>query len=231
MNKGLCSDAIKDFDEALQKSSDLQEVEFQKADCLHLLSRNEEALGLVDSMVQRGNAGYFIYYNRGLFLFKLKNYVESIESFTKALEINKSSSRAYEARAAAFQALDSHENALKDINKALQIEPRNAAYYYQRAAFYHRVGAENKAMADADMSIRLDGKFSPAYTLKAKLEINREEFEAGMKNLDKAIELDPDNCSAYYSRGFLKYMLGRTVDAEQDFNSAMSRDNRFKVAY
>lgn len=231
MNNGLCSNAIRDFDGALKLSSGNPEVEFLKADCLHLLSNNEEALTLVNAMVQKDTAGYSVYYNRGLLLFKLKKYVEALESYTKALEIDKSSSKAYAARAIAFQALDDKENAIKDINKALQIDPRNAGYFYQRADFYYRNGAYENAMADADMSIRLDGRFSPAYLLTAKLQILQEQFEAAMNNLDQAIELDPDNCNAYYSRGFLKYMLGNTVDAEMDFNSAMSRDPRFKFPY
>ena len=86
-------------------------------------------------------------------------------------------------------------------------------------------------MADVGTSIKINSRFSPAYDLQAKINVKLGKFETAMANLNMAIKLDPANYDAFYTRGFLKQIMARTLEAEKDFNSAMALDPRFKVSY
>lgn len=50
------------------------------------------------------------------------------------------------------------------------------------------------------------------------------DFEAAITDFEKAIEIDPEDAEAYYSRGLAKEALGQTEKAEADFEKAKDLD-------
>jgi len=231
MDSGLCTHALHDFDEALRLSPEQINSIFQKATCLQRLSRSDEALAALNNLVFKYPTDVSVHYRRGLYLFGIKEFADSVESYNKAIELNPNQAEVYDARSAAYVALGDMAEALKDMNKAIELQPNNAFYYCHRASYFYQEGLYSTALGDLNKGLRLNANLSELSALKGVIQVKLGEFQAGMESLNKAISIDSKNYNAYYNRGFLKYMQNKIIEAEADFNLAMKSDPRFKITY
>ena len=59
---------------------------------------------------------------------------------------------------------------------------------------------------------------------RAVTKLNLGEYESALRDLDAALELDPDNAGALHSRGVARGNLGRPADAIEDFDRSLRLD-------
>jgi TolB-like protein len=91
---------------------------------------------------------------------------------------------------------------------------------------YNTIGLES-----IDTAITLDPKFALAWALKATLHILNtvsgpanqadKERDAGLRAVQKAIELEPNLAAAYVSLGYIKMNKGEWIEAESAFRKAL----------
>ena len=74
----------------------------------------------------------------GLSFFGLKNYLESIKIFNKAININPNNTDAYINLGNAYSYIEDYQNATKSFNKALTINPKNHKIYYNLGIIYDK---------------------------------------------------------------------------------------------
>jgi len=129
-----------------------------------------------------------IYFKFAEFLFLIEKYEESLEGYTRAIELKPDEAKYYGSRGCAFfkerySKKDSSEKdydfAILDFNKAIELNPDEAEYYSS------------------------SGK---AYNSKFK-------FDKAISDFSKAIELEPDKGKYYYDRGDAYNMKAFLCDA------------------
>lgn len=74
-------------------------------------------------------------------------------------------------------------------------------------------------------------KSAEEYVKMAKEKMLIKDYETALKNLDKAIELDPELASAYRERGIVKFNTEKYSDAISDFNKAIELEDPGKLPF
>ena len=86
---------------------------------------------------------------------------------------------------------------------------------------------------DKDKDAKLTPKQRSASKLivKASEAMQKKEWEAGIRLLDSAIRLDPDNVNGWWMRGLGYLKTGDPDQAIADFSNALKRDARMAPSY
>jgi len=66
-----------------------------------------------------------------------------------------------------------------------------------------------------------------AYITNAKKDIAENKFADAIDKLNTCVNIDPDNCEAYFYRGFCKYSLADNLGAETDFTMTLTHITPF----
>lgn len=139
-NLGIYSNAIKDYSETIKLRPDFIMAyhyrgiaRFRMNDFDGALADYNKALQLgqnvemdVPTAKQYGLNASALYFNRGVVLQKKEEYQAAIQDYTKSIEIDPSSAKAYYNRAIAKMALSLNEDALKDLEIASRLGSEQA---------------------------------------------------------------------------------------------------------
>lgn len=140
---------------------------------------------------------YRYFLDNAIHCFYAENYLETIASIEKSLELKKDWEIPYFYRGAAYQALEKFDEAILDYTKALELNDKMTDAYYNRAKILlSRKDVENpdldRAIADLKKAIALDPNFTNAlYAMAAALK-KIEKYNEAIEYLDLVLELQPD---------------------------------------
>ena len=73
-----------------------------------------------------------------------------ISGYTKAVQADPKSARAFFRRGWAYRKRREWEKAIADLTKAIELDPKFLAAYYERADAYSQKGEKAKAKADVE---------------------------------------------------------------------------------
>ncbi len=124
-------------------------------------------------------ADYKYYLDNGIFDFQNGKCEQAIENINKSLELKNDWEIPYFYRAAAYQALENYDEAMLDYTKAIQLNENMTDAYYNRA----RIILSRKDIENPDIS-------------------------KAVKDLEKALELDPKFVDALFAMAAAQKKLG-----------------------
>ncbi len=181
-----------------------------------------------------------------------------INNYGKAITIDSKFAPAYRKRGYCYFLKRQYEAAIADYDKAIQFDAKDAAAYFGRglATRYLNEKSLNSRILctifnDVSKAIELDPRWGHAHRFRASLfehfidgvRVGNEisclanfssggDFaRAGIKDAEKAIELDPQDDSAYYTKGRLHFYLEEYNVALRDLNKALELDPQTAEAY
>jgi tetratricopeptide (TPR) repeat protein len=165
--------------------------------------------------------------NRGNCYTDIGEHELSIADFTTLIELEPGEPDGYYNRGCAYHAAGAYRRAIRDFDTAIDMNPDDAAYWENRGLSYlHRERYED-AVDDYTKSIELDPS-ATAYFNRAFCHDELGQYAKAIADLDKVIELTPNDPEAYSNRGFAWQALGEKGRAAADFNRAkrLSSANR-----
>ncbi|MGN0031916.1 MAG: tetratricopeptide repeat protein [Candidatus Gastranaerophilaceae bacterium] len=124
-------------------------------------------------------ADYKYYLDNGIFDFQNGRCEQAIENINKSLELKNDWEIPYFYRAAAYQVLENYDEAMLDYTKAIQLNENMTDAYYNRA----RIILSRKDIENPDVS-------------------------KAVKDLEKALELDPKFVDALFAMAAAQKKLG-----------------------
>ena len=130
--------------------------------------------------------------NRGAAYERKGDIDKAIADFTKAVEVNPKSARAYDFRGALYSKRNERDLAIADFEKAIAINPKYVNAYNNRGIVYGRKGEIEKAIADYTTAMEIDPKYTWAYNNRGLAYGRKGEIDKALADFDKAIELDPE---------------------------------------
>lgn len=95
------------------------------------------------------------WYTKGYALHMAEKYQQSIEAYSKAIELDPKHAAAYCGRALAYGGLGDTRRAIEDCGKAVKLNPKFAAAYFYRGKFYDALGDNKRAIMDFKIAARL----------------------------------------------------------------------------
>ncbi|MBK8539506.1 MAG: tetratricopeptide repeat protein [Ardenticatenia bacterium] len=100
--------------------------------------------------------------HRGEKLFHRKSYLDAIDLYSRAIELDPKYASAYLSRGIASERLGAYQRALKDYGPAIELDPKDAYAYHGRGVAYANLGSIN-ALEGYSRAIELDPKYASAY--------------------------------------------------------------------
>lgn len=105
--------------------------------------------------------------------------------------------------------------------QAKAIDPEDARTMYLEAVLAKGKADVFTAIAKTTQAIAKEDKYLKAYELRAQLLLDMGQAGEAGKDIDKLIELDPENDEYYIRRGNAEQLLGNEANAEQAFKKSL----------
>lgn len=175
-----------------------------------------------------------LYNNIGILYYRQGDLNKSIQSFTKAIELDPEFAYAYDNRGNALDYNGEPEKAILDYNTAIELDPDSSLqylYYYDRGLTYMRLGQNEQALNDFNTSIQLNPEFFKAYGNRGNAYWRLKQFENAINDYNKIIETFPNDYRAFSNRGGVYFDTGQYQLAIEDFNIAIKLNETFPQPY
>jgi tetratricopeptide (TPR) repeat protein len=146
---------------------------------------------------------------------------ESVEYYSKAIEISPNYAEAYFARGRCYYHYEEYKKAVKDISKAIELKPNDAMNYKFRGASYEELKEYEKALKDYEKWLALEPNDSIAYDSLGSAYTGLGEYEKAIESYNKSMKISPDSSTRYW-RGMTYYKMGKIKEASDDFYKCCS---------
>lgn len=166
--------------------------------------------------------------------YALANNSKRMEYFDKAIEADPANSDAwrlrgkqrlmegelYAATGQADRAKEVRELAIKDFNKLLDDNPDDPDALQAVAELMSRLGNNEEALANVGRAISGNRRAPSLYILRGRILVNQEDYEAAIKDFNRAVDLQPDSHIALMDRMEAHYRNDDKDAAASDFGRA-----------
>ncbi len=129
------------------------------------------------------------YNNRGSAHAALGNYMQAIEDYSRAIEINPEHAKSYYNRGSAYGRTGNFRQAIEDFTKTIAIDPKFSMAYFNRGAAYGMLGDLRQAIDDFSMTIEIDPDNVKAYANRGITYAMLGDAPAGCRDVQKACAL------------------------------------------
>ena len=195
--------AINDYNTAIESNSNNASYYNNRGISFNSLKEYEKAINDYNKAIELNPSYALAYNNRGVSFYNLKKYGKAIISYSRAIKLDPDYSSPYYNKGLVYKTFKKYEKAIKNYNKAIELNPNNSSYYNSRGNALNNSGKYEEAIEDYNRAIALNSNYDYYYYNKAlayyhyqKKNNNTKNFNEIIKNLNKALELNPNNNSA-----------------------------------
>jgi tetratricopeptide (TPR) repeat protein len=146
----------------------------------------------------------------------VRDYDAAIRDFTKVAELAPRDASAFVERGLIYVEKKDFPNAIADANRALAIDPKQARAYNLRGTAIRSMGDPEKALPDFNRAVDSDPSLANFFQRAATLQILNRHRDA-IDDLDRAIEISPDQPHAYFARARSRIAVGDEQGAREDY--------------
>ena len=126
-----------------------------------------------------------------------QKYEDSIESFTRAIEIDPELKLAILSRGSAHFKLDRLEEARRDFDRVVEIDPNNARAFHLRGLVNDKTDNYQSALADFTKAIEIDPGYGAAYYSRANLHSKMGSADLATEDIQMATHLTEVNIEKF----------------------------------
>jgi len=172
---------------------------------------------------------YKKFYKAGNEFMNMAKYQDAVNQYTKAIEIEPSSSDLYVARGNAYEKLKDTKAAYADFETANGFSPKDIKVIIKLGTLNNELGNYSKALTFLNHASAMERRNSKIYPEKVLSLMGLQEYEKALKVADTALILKSDARILYY-RGLIYVNLRNDVFAKKEFEKSLSKDSKFEDA-
>jgi len=154
-------------------------------------------------------------------MLKAGRYSEAIQSFDRALGVDRGMAKAYLFRGRAKAALGQTEAAVADFTKVIQLQPADTDAFVERAAIHLQTHDYPAVVADCGEAIRRNPRLTYAYTLRGMAFREMGNLPSSLDDFNHAVELAP-GLDTYFQRASTYQSMGDHPRALADLDQVVS---------
>lgn len=168
------------------------------------------------------------YFFRAIAKLNLEDYGGAEEDASKAIELNPFITDAYEVRGVARQNRGNNSGAVEDYRQALELVPRNRQLLFNMACAQTSGGNYDDADSTFSSLLSYYPGFENGYLGRARLRIAQTDTIAALRDIDTALDKDPDSFNGHVMRAelLMRRRIPRYETALEDMNAAVRLDPR-----
>ena len=149
------------------------------------------------------------------------NYNEAISLFTKAIQINPKSFKAFFNRAFSFDKIGLYNQAISDYTSTIYLKPNQSFCYYNRGITYNKIGELEKSIYDFSKAIELEPNRPEFYFNRACLYKNTKQYQNAINDFTIVIKIFPKLYTPVYNRGICYEKLKLYQSSIKDFETCI----------
>lgn len=188
----------------------------------------DRAIDNFNRALELDTANSILYDNRGLAYGRKGLYKRALEDFNRAIELNPYNSEAYNNRGYFYRRIKQFDKAIVDFNKAIELNPTNSSAYFNRGFAYNDTGLRERAVVDFAKAVELNNELKKVDGKNKKVD---RYFSMAIADLNRVLEIDPDDAKAYVDRGLVYMELGMYDEALKDFDRTIENNPEDAIAY
>ena len=222
-------EAIKEFDQVLERKPGHFWAQYLNAICLLRQGRPAEARALLSACLADRSDFVWLYLLRGFAQEELQAWAAADADFHKASQLPLDDNARYVLavnRGVLRVRQERFEDAITDLKSAIERKPRAYQAYVNLAQAYRRLGKMDLALEQLDRAVELEPGLAHLYRLRARLRLERNESPLALADFDQAIEREntrsPYQVDDHVERGRLLLTGGKYAEALSSFNAALS---------
>jgi len=155
------------------------------------LGRYEEAIAAYQRAIRLRPDWIYPHINLGLVYAALGRYDEAIAVYQKAIALYPQNAYLHSLLGTVYYTLGRYQEAMAVLQRAIELNPPKVYLYNALGDIYRTLGRYDEAVAEYQQAIELDPKFAPAYFNWALVEVRRNNVDAALEQLKRAIALKP----------------------------------------
>jgi tetratricopeptide (TPR) repeat protein len=218
---GEVTDALRDFNAALQLNGDNMQAVLGRASVLIDSGQLDAAEPLVQRLLASGEFAANAQYLAGDLALRQGDADTAITAFDRAINSDGSYAQALAGRGRAKQMNQDYEGAVADYTAAVAIDPHLSAAYAGRC--WSRVLRHDQdlapARADADAAVNADAANTDAQLCRGLLQLRNGEWADAKVSYNAVLNSEPGNPRALFGRGVARRRSGDSAGI-QDMNKA-----------
>ena len=212
------------------------ESHFNEGKKLYDAKSYTEAIKQFDSAISLKYANAELYIVKANSSYFLDDKKAAFENYTKAIETDPKSARAYYNRGILYKGDGQYEQAMSDFNSSLNADANYSSALLERGKLYYAVQSDyQKAINDLEKYVNTNPKDDEAYAMlgvcTGKLNSNPKTIAKSIEYFSKAIELNTKESDYYYYRGYAFIDKGDNKKALSDMNKAIELNPKNELAY
>jgi tetratricopeptide (TPR) repeat protein len=185
---------------------------------------SEEALELLNQLVQREPELAAAYDARGTVLHQLGRFPEALRDLDQAITLQGKDPRLFNNRGFLKLSLQQFSAAIADFQTALQLAPHYANAYNNLGLVEIAQGQFRQAVEYLEQALRHDANYVDAYNNRGFAQLQLGRFDLALADFNRALQLNPNYVNALHNRGLLKHQQGDLEGAVIDFTLGMVID-------
>lgn len=147
----------------------------------------------------------------------------AVEHLDRALALEKSNPRIYDARSSALFAMGQLTEALASSEAAVKLLSTDAGLRVNRGLLYVEFGRKKEAFADYEEALKLSPGFAPAHYNRGVLYFMQADNDLALAEFSAAITSQPELANPYFNRAMVQETLGNLDAAKTDMAAFLQR--------
>jgi len=168
------------------------------------------------------------WFEKGNILANSGNFRDAFEALSNAIKSDPLYAQAYALRGYVNSVINNSKKALADYSKAISLKPDYDGVYYFRGRLYLQLSYDQAKEEFVAKVMKMDSKTRNETSEKMlnnfKYSVDNPNFQQGMRDLDKAIELNPNNVDVFVARGAAYCSIGEYKKGLNDYDRAIKID-------
>ena len=166
----------------------------------------------------------YVEFYKGVTASRRENYLQAVEHYNRAIELNPQLIPAYNNRGIACYRTGDYESAIRNYDRALELNPEDPITYYNLGVIHDYRGDYESAIRNYDRALELNPEYPAPYCNLGVIHSYRGDYESAIQNYNRALELDPEYPAPYCNLGIIQAYRGDYESAIQNYNRAIALD-------
>ena len=220
--------SIVQYDKCNKINSNISECYNSLAYSYSKLNKYQTAIKLVSTAIELNPKFLDAYYNKGIFLMKLKtkySFNEALKTFTKLYSLDRNMHEALLQRGICLVRLERLEEALIELNTYIELVPNNMQAFFELGYILSSLGKYKEAIEANNKVLNLSPGFINANYNKALCYIELKDFDNAIKEFNIVIKANSKDVNSFFKRGECYIEQKHFTHALHDFEKVIKYDN------
>ncbi|ETX03139.1 MAG: hypothetical protein ETSY1_01080 [Candidatus Entotheonella factor] len=222
----------KEYEAALQVVEELMTIRHNprdliaKATCLRLLDYKNEAIKVLEELLEHESQDVWIWLQIGIEFRELGEVKQALHAEDEAVRIAPQNPSAWNNRGVSLHELGREEDAIASFEQALQIEPPDAVEWRGRGLALMNLQRLEEAIQDFDEALKLAPKDTASWRYKVDVFYRLKQYDKSLDALDQLLDLQPSEISYWREKSWILDTLGKYDSALELIDHALRLDNQ-----